>query len=105
MTNGPKAPTARQLEAYSLYSKSLTIEEISIKMSEQRKLLPLSVVWNILGALEADRSLPFDPERLVRCVEKVKGGSKYMMEQEFEAFISGIKDGSVTGRPVVVASE
>jgi hypothetical protein len=104
-TTGSTTPNARQLEAYGLYNESFTIEEISSKMSGNKKLLPLSVVWYILGALDGDRSLPFDPERLVGCVEKVKGGSKTMMEQEFEEFIRGVKDGSVTGRPVVVGSE
>lgn len=98
VTNGPKLPTPRQLEAFRVFKEGLSIEAATESMSRIRKIQPLSAVWNLLGYLARVEHLPleerltFEDFRLLEIVESVGGPSKWIMLQEFEVLLDEARE-------------
>ena len=89
-TKAFKSASPRQREAYQLFMQGHSTLQVSTIMSQTRSMAPLSVVWNLLGFLDAEGK-EFDDVSLLRIVEEVKGASKFRMVTEFTDFLEGVK--------------
>jgi hypothetical protein len=57
----------------------------------RKSILPLSTVWNLLGAVDRDASLKIDDCRLLDLVQEVHGASKSKMLDEFAALLGEVE--------------